>query len=62
MEIYFGYNSAELTGLAKDYLKPVGEALASDKLKGLDFVVEVIPMLLEVMLTTKISLKNGRHQ
>ncbi len=40
MEIFFGYNSAELTDLAKDYLKPVGEALASEKLQGLDFVVE----------------------
>jgi outer membrane protein OmpA-like peptidoglycan-associated protein len=39
-EINFGYNSAELTDLAKDYLKPVGEAMASEKLKSLDFVVE----------------------
>ncbi|MDD5267990.1 MAG: OmpA family protein [Methylococcales bacterium] len=40
MEIFFGYNSAELTDIAKDYLKPVGEAMASEKLQGLDFVVE----------------------
>ena len=40
MEILFGYNSAELTDLAKDQLKPVGEALASEKLENLHFVVE----------------------
>lgn len=40
MEILFGYNSAELTQLAREYLKPVGEAMASDKLHGLDFIVE----------------------
>ena len=40
MEIFFGYNSAELTDVAKDYLKPVGEAMASEKLQSLDFVVE----------------------
>ena len=40
MEIFFGYNSAELTDVAKDYLKPVGEAMASEKLHSLDFVVE----------------------
>jgi outer membrane protein OmpA-like peptidoglycan-associated protein len=40
MEIFFGYKSAELTDLAKDYLKPVGEAMASEKLQNLDFVVE----------------------
>jgi len=40
MEIFFNYNSAELTEAAKDYLKPVGEALVSDKLQGLSFVVE----------------------
>ena len=40
MEIFFAYNSAELTDVAKDYLKPVGEAMASEKLHSLDFVVE----------------------
>jgi len=40
MEIFFAYNSAELTDVAKDYLKPVGEAMASEKLQSLDFVVE----------------------
>ena len=40
MEILFGYNSAELTDAAKEHLKPVGEALASEKLQNLDFVVE----------------------
>ena len=40
MEIFFAYDSAELTDIAKDYLKPVGEAMASEKLHSLDFVVE----------------------
>jgi len=40
MEIFFAYNSAELTDVARDYLKPVGEAMASEKLQSLDFVVE----------------------
>jgi outer membrane protein OmpA-like peptidoglycan-associated protein len=40
MEILFGYNSAELTALAKDQLTPVGEALVSEKLQNLHFVVE----------------------
>lgn len=40
MEIIFGYKSAELTGAGKDQLKPVGEALASEKLHNLNFVVE----------------------
>ncbi len=40
MEIIFGYNSAELTAEAKEQLKPVGEALASETLKNLSFVVE----------------------
>lgn len=40
MEILFGYKSAELTDMAKEQLKPVGEALASEKLQGLDFIVE----------------------
>ena len=40
MEIFFAYDSAELTDVAKDYLKPVGEAMASEKLHSLDFVVE----------------------
>jgi outer membrane protein OmpA-like peptidoglycan-associated protein len=40
MEILFGYNSAELSDMAKDQLKPVGEAFVSNKLQNLDFVVE----------------------
>ncbi len=40
MEIIFGYKSAELTASGKDQLKPVGEALASEKLKNMGFVVE----------------------
>jgi OmpA-OmpF porin, OOP family len=40
MQILFGYNSAELTDTAQDQLKPVGEALASQKLQNLGFVVE----------------------
>lgn len=40
MEIIFGYDSAELTDTAKEQLKPVGEALASEKLKNLSFIVE----------------------
>jgi outer membrane protein OmpA-like peptidoglycan-associated protein len=40
MEILFGYKSAELTDAAKEQLKPVGEAFASEKLQNLDFVVE----------------------
>ncbi|MDD2659040.1 MAG: OmpA family protein [Methylococcales bacterium] len=40
MEILFGYKSSDLTELAKNQLKPVGEALASEKLHDLDFVVE----------------------
>ena len=40
MEILFGYKSAELTEMAKDQLNPVGEALASEKLQNLHFVVE----------------------
>ena len=40
MEILFGYKSAELTDLAKDQLKPVGEAMASERLQNLHFVVE----------------------
>jgi outer membrane protein OmpA-like peptidoglycan-associated protein len=40
MQILFGYNSAELTAAAQDQLKPVGEALASEKLQNLSFVVE----------------------
>jgi len=39
-EIYFVYKSAELTDAAKVQLKPVGEALVSDELHNLDFVVE----------------------
>lgn len=40
MEILFGYNSSELSNTAKAQLRPVGEALASGKLKNLSFVVE----------------------
>ena len=40
MEIVFGYKSAELTDLGKESLKPVGEALASDKLNNFNFIVE----------------------
>ncbi len=40
MGIVFRYNSAELTDEAKNQLNPVGEALASEKLQNLDFVVE----------------------
>ena len=40
MEIIFGYKSAELTASGKEQLKPVGEALASEKLKNMGFVVE----------------------
>ena len=40
MEILFDYKSVELTQIAQDQLKPVGEALASDKLKNIGFVVE----------------------
>ena len=40
MQILFGYNSAELTVAAKNQLKPVGEALASEKLQNMGFVVE----------------------
>jgi outer membrane protein OmpA-like peptidoglycan-associated protein len=40
MEILFDYKLAELTDVAKNQLKPVGEALASEKLQNLNFVVE----------------------
>ncbi len=40
MEIFFDFKSAELTQKAQDQLKPVGEALASEKLKNLGFIVE----------------------
>lgn len=40
MEILFDYKLADLTDVAKEQLRPVGEALASDKLQGLKFVVE----------------------
>jgi outer membrane protein OmpA-like peptidoglycan-associated protein len=40
MQILFAYNSADLTQAAQDQLKPVGEALASEKLQNLSFVVE----------------------
>lgn len=40
MQIQFDYKSAELTEVAKSRLKPVGEALASNELKNIDFTVE----------------------
>lgn len=40
MEILFGYKSAELTEQAKTQLAPVGEALNSETLQNLKFVVE----------------------
>ena len=40
MEILFAYKSAELTAAAKNQLKPVGAAFASEKLQNLGFVVE----------------------
>jgi outer membrane protein OmpA-like peptidoglycan-associated protein len=40
MEIMFGYKSAELTENAKIQLKPVGEALSSNDLQSLNFIVE----------------------
>lgn len=40
MEILFDYNSATLTAEAKQQLGPVGMALASDDLKGMDFRIE----------------------
>lgn len=40
MNITFEYKSAELTDTGKDQLKPVGEALASEQLQHLEFVVE----------------------
>ena len=40
MEILFSYNSAQLTADAKEQLNSVGEAMRSDQLKTLSFVVE----------------------
>jgi len=40
MEIIFGYKSAELTENAKNQLKPVGEAMTSNQLQNLNFIVE----------------------
>jgi outer membrane protein OmpA-like peptidoglycan-associated protein len=40
LEILFLSNSAELTDAAKDQLEPVGEALASETLQHLNFIVE----------------------
>lgn len=40
MEILFAYKSSDLTEVAKSQLNPVGEALASDSLKALSFIVE----------------------
>jgi OmpA-OmpF porin, OOP family len=40
MEILFSYNSAQLTEEAKNQLRPVGEAMRSEQLKTLNFIVE----------------------
>ena len=40
MEILFDYKSSALTQKAQEQLKPVGEAMVSDKLKNLGFIVE----------------------
>ncbi len=40
MEIYFEFNSANLTQKAKSQLVPVGEALRSNELSGLQFTLE----------------------
>ena len=40
MDIIFGYKSAELSDAGKDQLKPVGVALATERLQKLGFVVE----------------------
>lgn len=40
MEILFAYNSTELTADAKDKLKSVGEAMQSNQLQSLHFIVE----------------------
>jgi outer membrane protein OmpA-like peptidoglycan-associated protein len=40
IEIMFGYNSADLTDAGKEQLTPVGKALASGKIKSLDYVIE----------------------
>ena len=40
MEILFAYKLSELTDVAKEQLRPVGEALASEKLQNLNFIVE----------------------
>lgn len=40
LQVYFDYKSAELSEEAKRQLAPMGEALASSKLKTLDFTIE----------------------
>lgn len=40
MEVLFDYNSATLTEQAKQQLQPVGQALASEGLKGLHYRIE----------------------
>lgn len=40
MEVLFDYNSATLTEQAKTQLRPVGAAMASNDLKGLNFRIE----------------------
>ncbi|MEQ1636202.1 MAG: OmpA family protein [Methylococcales bacterium] len=40
LEVLFRFSSAELTDIAKQQLDPVGEALSSEKLQRLEFIVE----------------------
>lgn len=40
LEVLFDYNSATLTEQAKQQLQPLGQALASDALKGLQYRIE----------------------
>ncbi len=40
MEVFFDYDSATLTQSAIQQLSPIGEALASDQLKGLSYRIE----------------------
>ena len=40
MEVFFSYNSAELTPAAREQLRPIGDALASEQLKGLSYRIE----------------------
>lgn len=40
LQVYFDYNSAHLTDKSISELQPLGEALSSDQLKTLNFIVE----------------------